>query len=475
MNSSRSNPKPEPQSVAEGAVIGACLMDGSTHETVDALADIVTPFDFSNQKMGHAFASILRLVDMGAPVNPTSVAYAMTGGEWAPLKDLGEEEALTGMGQYIIDAHGDELGWLRFLGENSMSIQGAVQMAGKVSAYARMRRLKSIGERIAARAAAAEPDEADATIDDAINDILSVDAAAADYEVTNAYVATKAAMADVKQRRMNPGNFGVPTGLIDVDNLVSFELGDMYTIGADSGHGKTAFAVHIAYGFAASASVLYVTLEIPATAVALRLQAAGNRIDLGALRSGNLTATDVDDVGRYSTQNKARLERVRIVDASRATTAVIERELRKAKRKSPPEYPLKAVIVDYLGLVKPATRHKNRDQEVSDNCDEFKSMAKRHHVALIVLAQLNRDGAKRANKRPVVSDLRESARAEQYSSGVVFLYRPDKYGEECPDNICDIIVAKNRNGVTDTVRIHHIPSQNRFGDLTNRPDTNTRF
>lgn len=454
-----------PESVAEQAVIGACMAGGAP--TVDAVCDHIGPSDFADARLGRALAAIMQVIEQGRGLDAVTIAYAMTGGDWKLVESGGLEEQLTTMGEHVVASQDGALSMLIAIQTSAVNYgpEMAAHYAEHVAGYARLRRLRAVGQSIIAAASRARPDEVDAAVNAALADIMAVDGTTAAYQVTDGYEAQRASFMQTLKRMDNPGPSGIPTGLNDLDDLVQFTPGEMYTVGADTGHGKTAFGVYAAFQMAATCTVAYFTLEVLAPSIGRRLNAMMGRFNQRDLMTGRMTRPQAEGLAAHITHRKDQARRMRLVAGPALTTQTIEREIRKLARQAPAEFPLRVVFVDYLQLVKAPGRHDGREREVAAISEAMKAATLRHELVVVGLSQLNRASATRANKRPVLSDLRESSQMAHDSAAVLLLYRPEKHGEQGKDNICEVIVPKNRDGQEGAVSLLYQAAENRFGDL----------
>jgi len=235
--------------------------------------------------------------------------------------------------------------------------------------------------------------------------------------------------------------------------------------------GKTAFALNIAQNVAMKADkrVVVFSLEMSKEALGYRLIAMDSRVDSKKLESGDLSDEELNDVldsiGRMS-------EKDIIIDA---TPGIGVMEMRNKCRRINAERKIDLIVVDYLQIMSADIRSESRQQEVSTISRYLKQLAREMECPVIVLSQLSRASEKQQSKprRPILSDLRDSGAIEQDADVVVFLHREDYYrtAEEAPDNLCEVIIAKQRNGETGSVRLTWIPQFTKFVDHYVEGDT----
>lgn len=244
---------------------------------------------------------------------------------------------------------------------------------------------------------------------------------------------------------------GVPSGFYDLDKVLSnFQPGGLYTVGARPGMGKSAFGCNLAENAARDGfpTVLF-SLEMTERQIAARLVAKWAKIDLQLLHKG----------GPFSKEEWKRIHEalsalscfpLHIDDSSALTAQQIARRARRAIR----EHGTRLVVVDYLQLVRGDGRAERKDLEIGNITATMKALAKGSDVPVVLLSQLNREVDRRENKRPVLSDLRESGAIEQDSDAVLFLYRDEYYNPKTSEpGVAEVNVAKNRQGQNRRVKL----------------------
>lgn len=245
--------------------------------------------------------------------------------------------------------------------------------------------------------------------------------------------------------------FGVPTGFIDLDRLLSgLQPSDLLIIAGRPGQGKTGFLLSVAKNAALihKKHVAVFSLEMSNEQVVQRLVAQETGIDSQRLRTGKLN----EDEWPLFTHAIEVLSDTRLFLDD--TPAITPLQLRTKCRRLHMEYGLDLVVIDYLQLMGGDTRTENRVQEVSYISRNLKVLARELNVPVLAAAQLSRAVEQRADKRPVLSDLRESGSLEQDSDIVMFIYRPDQYEKDTvKQNVAEIIVSKHRNGPVGTVEL----------------------
>ncbi|MDP4095457.1 replicative DNA helicase [Paenibacillus sp. P96] len=254
---------------------------------------------------------------------------------------------------------------------------------------------------------------------------------------------------------------GIPSGYVDLDKMTSgFQEGDLIIVAARPSVGKTAFALNIAQNASIRARkrVALFSLEMSGEQLTLRMISAEQHVDANRIRTGFLRAEDWDKATlAISSLSEAQLY---IDDSSALTVQEIMNKCRRLKQK----FGLDMVVIDYLQLIS-GDRRENRQQEVSDISRKLKQLARELQVPVIALSQLNRSVEQRQDKRPMLSDLRESGAIEQDADIVAFLHRDDYYDQETEKkNIIEIIIAKQRNGPVGTVELVFMKNYNKFAN-----------
>ena len=257
---------------------------------------------------------------------------------------------------------------------------------------------------------------------------------------------------------------GVPTGFADIDEMTAgLQAADLVIVAARPSMGKTAFALNMGahVGTVGQRTVGVFSLEMSKEQLFLRMLTSAARIDSHRFRTGLLTESDY---GRLSDAVSALSEaRVYIDD----TPSLGVLEMRAKSRRLKAEHGLDLVIIDYLQLMQGRGRFENRNQEIASISRALKALAKELDVPVVALSQLSRAPESRGDKRPQLSDLRESGALEQDADVVMFIFREDMY-EATPENenVAEIIVGKQRNGPTGIVKLAFLKQQTRFVDLS---------
>lgn len=264
---------------------------------------------------------------------------------------------------------------------------------------------------------------------------------------------------------------GMPTGFVDLDNKTAgFQPGDLIIIAGRPSMGKTAFALNIAQYAAIHANprhpVVIFSLEMSKEQLVTRLLCSEARVDASRLRTGHLQDGDWDKIMRGA--DKLHDSKIYIDD----TPAISIMEMRAKARRLKAEHGLGMVVVDYLQLMRGGASPESRQQEISEISRSLKALAKELSVPVIALSQLNRGLESRNDKRPIMSDLRESGAIEQDADVIMFVYRDEVYNKENPEvkGKAEIIIGKQRNGPIGTVDLTFLGEYTRFENYAVRSD-----
>ena len=269
------------------------------------------------------------------------------------------------------------------------------------------------------------------------------------------------ALDTIEKASRTKGNVtGLPTGFVDLDYKTSgLQPSDFILVAARPSMGKTAFVLNIAQymAFRKDLTVAIFSLEMSREQLVNRLFSLESKVDSQSIRTGNLKDEDwaklIEGAGIIGNSNL-------IIDD---TPGISIAEMRSKCRKYKLEYNLGIVIIDYLQLMSGSGRTDSRQQEISEISRSLKALARELNVPVVALSQLSRAVEKRDDKRPMLSDLRESGAIEQDADVVMFIYRDDYYNKDTPNpNVAEIIIAKQRNGPIGTINLVWMPEYTRF-------------
>ncbi|MDL5041577.1 replicative DNA helicase [Heyndrickxia coagulans] len=436
-----------PQNIeAEQAVLGAIFLEPSAFITA---SEILTADDFYRNAHQKIFQVFAKLNDAGKAVDLVTVAE-----ELSATRQL------------------EDAGGLSYLSELAASVPTAANIAyyaGIVAEKALLRRLIRTATHIAQEGYTRE-DDVDELLDEAERSIMEVAQRknAGDFKhIKDVLVSTYDNIEMLHNRKGDVT--GIPTGFYELDRMTAgFQRNDLIIVAARPSVGKTAFALNIAQnvGTKTEENVAIFSLEMGAEQLVMRMLCAEGNIDAQRLRTGALT----DEDWRKLTMAMGSLSNSGIYIDD--TPGVRVTEIRSKCRRLKQEHGLGMVVIDYLQLIQGSARSReNRQQEVSEISRSLKALARELEVPVIALSQLSRGVEQRQDKRPMMSDIRESGSIEQDADIVAFLYREDYYEQDTENkNIIEIIIAKQRNGPVGTVQLAFIKEYNKFVNLERRFD-----
>ncbi|WP_433946976.1 replicative DNA helicase [Paenibacillus sp. SN-8-1] len=426
---------------AEQAVLGAILLQS---EALITAMERVRTEDFYDKSHQMIYETMIELGEANQPIDLITLT--------SRLQDKGELEEIGGVSHLARLAH-------------------AVPTAANVDYYARIIEEKSMLRRLIRTATQIVSDGY--TNGDDVGGMLS-DAERKILEISNGrsgsgFIAIRDVLMDVFERvevlHQNRGTTtGVSSGFADLDKMTSgFQRNDLIIVAARPSVGKTAFALNIAQNAAVRSkeTVAIFSLEMSAAQLVQRMICAEANLDAGVMRTGDFKS---DDDWSKLTMGIAALSEAEIYidDTPGVTVADIRAKCRRLKK----ERGLGMIVIDYLQLIHGRGKAgENRQQEVSEISRTLKQIARELEVPVIALSQLSRGVEQRQDKRPMMSDLRESGSIEQDADIVAFLYRDDYYNQETEKkNIIEIIIAKQRNGPVGTVELVFLKNYNKFAN-----------
>ncbi|MEU7528040.1 replicative DNA helicase [Saccharothrix sp. NPDC042600] len=434
--------QPPQDLAAEQSVLGGMLL------SKDAIADVVevlAPNDFYRPAHQAIYDCVLDLYGRGEPADPITVS--------AELERRGELLRVGGAP------------YLHTLIATVPTAANASYYAEIVAEKAVLRRLVEAGTRIVQLGYnGAEGADVDEVVDRAQAAIYEV----TERRTTEDYVALEEllqpTMDEIDAIASRGGSsLGIPTGFADLDELTNgLHPGQMIIVAARPGVGKSTLGLD----FARSASVkhgltsAFFSLEMSKTEIVMRMLSAEARIRLGDMRGGRMSD---DDWTRLARRMSEISEAPLFIDDSPNLTMM---EIRAKARRLKQRHDLRLVVVDYLQLMSSGKRSESRQQEVSEFSRNLKLIAKELEVPVIAISQLNRGPEQRTDKRPQLSDLRESGSLEQDADMVILINRPDAWERDDPRaGEADLIIAKHRAGPTATITVAHQLHYSRFADL----------
>ena len=432
-------PVPPQNLDAEESVLGAVLMSASA---LQAAAEVLEPEHFYRQSHALVFETANELAAAGEPVDAITVANALE--RKGKLSEAGGKQRIHELAS-IVPATGNTAHYARIVQQEHT-----------------LRQLIFAGSNIA-RLGYEAPGEIDELIERA-EQLLSgavKTTGATSFETPEDELT--ALVDDIREAtRTQTPIFGLRTGLPDLDQaLTGFHPGTLILAAGRPGMGKSALAQNIAENVAeAEGNVAWLTLEMSKRELLIRALARQAKIDTVVLRQGLLKQEQLQPFA----DAKERVEniynkRIFVEDSPAVTASRLRAEIRRIHR----QHDVQLVVVDYLQLMIPGEDLDSRQEQIAAISRSLKLLAKELQIPVLALSQLNRKLENRENKRPSLADLRDSGALEQDADVVLFLYRDDFYNPDSTDQgVAEVIVAKNRMGPSDTVRLAFVARHNTF-------------
>ncbi|MEZ0236714.1 MAG: replicative DNA helicase [Methylophilaceae bacterium] len=433
-----------PHSVeAEQSVLGGLLLE---NEALDKIADLIASGDFYRHDHRVIYEHISRLIEHNKPADIVTVA-----------ESLESTAQLSGVGG---------ISYLGALAQNTPSAANIRRYAEIVRERAVMRSLVEVGSSIAESAFSPQGKDAAQLLDEAEARIFEI--AEGGKRSTQGFIDIKTLLPQVADRidqlfqRDNASDVtGIPTGFADLDSMTSgLQPGDLVIVAGRPSMGKTAFSLNIAENVALDTGlpVAVFSMEMGATQLAMRMIGSVGRLDQHRMRTGRL---EDEDWVRLTTALGKLNDAPMFIDESAGLNALEVRA--RARRLHRQCGKLGLIVIDYLQLMAATRQGENRATEISEISRALKALAKELDVPVVALSQLNRGLEQRPNKRPVMSDLRESGAIEQDADVILFIYRDQVYNPDSPDKgTAEIIIGKQRNGPIGTVRLTFLGEHTRF-------------
>lgn len=424
---------------AERAIIGAALLD---HRIIDEVRTLVTREDFYLKRNAQAFQALCALSDEGTPVDEVTLAARM-------LPNPHTAEQKTTLAVELSD-----------LSLSTPTAANAATYAQAVTRTSRQRKLIDLGDKLK-EAAHGDPDQA---IHLASRELYALADTGRGRMVMNSKQAARDAISELERLRDTPeAAFGLRWGYEKIDHVLGgSKPGDLVVLAARPAMGKTTLMLNMAANMStAGAAGLVLELEMSTRQLVMKYLASQARVNATELSRGKFNNEDhnrmLHAIGRLG---KSRL----VFDETPFSSLV---DLRLLARKLKTQGQLDFVCIDYLQLMVSTRDRGNREQEIAEISRGLKGLAKELAIPIIALAQLNRGVEQRANKRPMMSDLRESGAIEQDADVIAFIYRDEVYDPENTKEpgIAEVIIGKNRHGATDTVKLKFIKETQRFEDF----------
>ncbi|HQR03256.1 MAG: replicative DNA helicase [Proteobacteria bacterium] len=430
---------------AEQSLIGGLLLDNSAW---DRIGDKVGEGDFYRDDHRRIFGHIRKLVETSRPADVVTV--------FESIEKSNEVEQTGG------------LAYLAEIASNTPSAANIRRYAEIVHERAVLRKLVTVGDEIASSALNPAGREAKQLLDEAEQKVFEI--AEAGARDSHGFIAIPKVLGVVVdkiqqlyERHDSSDVTGIPTGFVDLDNLTSgLQPGDMIVVAGRPSMGKTAFALNIAehVGIEARLPVAIFSLEMSGPQLAMRFLSSVGRLDAHKLRTGKLGDEEWD---------KMSVALGKLHDASiyiDDTGAISPTDLRTRARRLHRQYgKLGLIVIDYIQLMNSSREGENRATEVSEISRSIKALAKELDVPIIALSQLSRKVEERNDKRPLMSDLRESGAIEQDADIIIMMYRDEYYNKESNEKgMAEVIVGKHRNGPTGMVRLSFLGEYTKFAN-----------
>jgi replicative DNA helicase len=430
---------------AEESVLGAILID---NQVISEAQQVLIPEDFYRISHQKIFEAMCQLDRENKPIDIITLGDA-----------LRSKNCL------------DEIGGLEYLGRLST----AVPSAANTLYYAKLVKEKSLRRNMIRAAgnvignAYNNESNIETFLDTSEQEILSVSESRAKSEFHRISEVVQGSIQKIEELFDNKNAItGIPTGFMKLDaKTAGLQPSDLIIIAARPSMGKTAFALSILQhvGIAHHGAVALFSLEMSKEQLVLRMLCSESRVANQKVRVGDLAQHDFPRL--VSAASKIAEAPIFIDD----TPALPINELRAKCRRLHREHKLSLIVVDYLQLMRSPAYMNSREQEIADISRSLKGLAKELNVPVVALSQLNRSLEQRNDKRPMMSDLRESGAIEQDADIIMFIYRDEVYNAETPDKgIAEIIIGKHRSGPTGVVRLAFSGDITRFDNLEERDD-----
>lgn len=430
---------------AEESVLGAMMLAPGA---IDAAAEIVTPSDFYRESHGIIYAAACELHAHNEPVDAITLTDALA--KKGKLDDIGGRVRLYELASLVPTAG------------------NVAHYAGIVKRTAVLRRLARAGQEIA-RLGFEAPGEVDDLIGAAETELSRVVNATIKTQFESLSDSLDDLIAQIEEAyTTGQPKMGLRTGYHDLDRMLSgLHGGQLVLVAARPGMGKSALGLNIAENVADNGGIAaFWSLEMSKTELQLRSISRAAKVDSQKLRQGRMSEDEWARVQKAVPTVKARTN-LKVEDDTNTTVAQLRAQAKRLQRTEG----LAALFVDYIGLMTAARTEENRNQELSVISRGLKLLARELNIPVVAMSQLNRQVEGRADKRPMLSDLRDSGSLEQDADVVLFLYRDDYYNPDADpatQGIAEVIVAKNRMGPQETVKLAYVKQTTSFSNLPRR-------
>jgi replicative DNA helicase len=432
---------------AEQSVLGGLLLDNAAW---DRIADFIREADFYRYDHRIIFQCIVKLINSSRPADVITVFDALTA-----LNKADDAGGIT---------------YLNALAQNTPSAANIRRYAEIVRDRGILRKLITVSDEIAGQAFNPQGKEVKQMLDEAESKIFAI--AEEGARGAQGFQAIQPLLTQVVERidelynRDSSSDItGVPTGFADLDRMTSgLQPGDLIIVAGRPSMGKTAFSLNIGENVAIESGlpVAVFSMEMGGAQLAMRMLGSVGKLDQHRLRTGRLNDEDWPRLTHaIQKMNDAQL----YIDETPALSVI---ELRaRSRRLSRQCGKLGLIVIDYLQLMSGSSQGENRATEISEISRSLKGLAKELQCPVIALSQLNRSLEQRPNKRPVMSDLRESGAIEQDADVILFIYRDQVYNPDSPDKgTAEIIIGKQRNGPIGSVRLTFLGEYTKFDNYT---------
>lgn len=426
---------------AEQSVLGGLMLD---NQTWDSVADKIGENDFYRKDHQLIFRTIAKLAEDQTPFDVVTISEK--------LEAIGELETVGG------------LAYLGMLAKDTPSAANIVSYANIVRDRSVLRQLIHVGTQISDSAFNTEGRDTSELLEHAEREVFKI--AEQRQRGQSGFIGIKSLLAKAVDRiemlfEQEGHITGAATGFTDLDELTSgLQPADLIIVAGRPSMGKTTIAMNMAENIAIKGEkpVAIFSMEMPGDALAMRMMSSLGRIDQHKVRTGKL---EDHEWPRLTSAISLLGETKMFIDDTPALTTTEVRA--RARRLTREHGQLGLIVLDYLQLMQSPTSGDNRVQQISDISRGLKALAKELNVPVVALSQLNRNLESRPNKRPLMSDLRESGAIEQDADLIIFVYRDEVYNEDSPDKgIAEIIIGKQRNGPLGTVRLTFLGQYTRF-------------
>ncbi len=430
---------PPQQIEAEQSLLGGILIDGDGLPTV---LDFIQGDEFYRDAHRIIFQAFRDLFERNEPIDLVTVAEVLASRN--QLEAVGGATYLASLAQTVPSA-ANVASYARIVGEKAL-LRRLIQTANEITSWA------YAGGR-----------SVDQILDAAESAIFAITEKSLRSSYQPLQDILKRSVEIIENFHEYQGISGVPSHFTDLDKLTAgFQRSDLIVVAARPSMGKTAFALNVARNAAVESQIPvgFFSLEMSKEQLAMRLLCSEARVDSQKIRSGFLSKHEAASMIKAA---KGFSDAPIFIDDTPAISAL---ELRAKARRMMADKGLGLIVVDYLQLMQGRLNSERREQEISEISRSLKALAKELFIPVIALSQLNRKVEERHDKRPQLSDLRESGAIEQDADVILFLYRDEMYNKESSEKgVAEVIIGKQRNGPTGTVKLAYIKSYTRFENL----------